>query len=629
MADPGSLSFIRDGDGGPDREAIEAQIDRILASPQFRTSRRRCELLQWSVGRVLAGATATAKEYDIALDVFGKPESWDPRLDSSVRVEFNRMRQKLRQYYEGEGAADPVLIEFPFRGYMPQFSWRIAQPAPESPALMPVQNTKRLPLGRLFMAFGLVLLGIGAILMAHDHLFRRLPPVTTVAVLPFMDLTPGGQRQYLSDGFSEELTNSLAMLKGLRVVARTSAFQFKGKNIDVRDIGRELGAGAVVEGSILGQGDRIRVIVQLNRTADGTHIWQAQYDRGAKDILGIEDEIAQAVAVALRVRLEGPPASEFDPGPEALAEYMKGMGDEKKSDPDSLRSAEAHYRNAVRLAPRYARAYARLGSVHLGQSSIMGPKQMAGLENARQDFEMAVSLDPQLPIANAGLAAVKYLLTWDWPAAEAGFQRALALASTSATHQTYAWALMTRGRFVESERHYREAIGLDPLNCLLQYDLAKLLGIEGRAAAARQQIAACVEQQPDWFLGQWTMGYLEAFDNHPKEALRYLERAATLAHGAYAVEPFVVVAYAKSGRRGEALALMRKMEAVADQQPYARYDLALAAASLGDRDRLFYWLARSVDLHEQQALKMRVDPAFAPYQEDARMIDLERRVGLR
>lgn len=608
----------------PPRAGIDAQVGRILASPQFRTSRRRCELLQWSIGRFFAGNTEPAKEYHIAQEVFGKPESWDPRFDSSVRVEFNRMRQKLREYYETGGACDPIVIEFPFRGYLPSFKWSAArQPEPqEAPPKSRPRNW------RWALVVPLVVLALAGSGLVAFRRFRSQPPITTVAVLPFMDLTPGQQSEYLSDGLTEELTNSLAMLKDLRVVARTSAFQFKHKSVDVREIGRQLGAGAVVEGSILGEGDRVRIIVQLNRTADGMHLWQAQYDRQMKDILNIEGEIAQVVAGALRVRLAGASGATFNPGEQAFDEYTKGMNDESKSDPASLRSAQAHYQNAIRLAPGYARAYTRLASTHIAFSTLPGPSQAAELEQARENLQHAVSLDPQLPIAAAGLALVGYFLNWDWSGAETGFRHALELGSTGTTHQTYAWALMTRGRFAESERHYQEAIQLDPLNCLLHYDLARLYSIQRRGAAARQELQTCLERQPNWFIGRMALGYFEVYDSRPTEALSDFDRAAALVHGSDALQAGLTMAYAESGRRSESLALMRKMELQADIKGYTRYSLAQVSAYLGDRDRLFHWLEQSVESHEQQALTMRVDPVLAAYQQDPRMLELEKRIGL-
>ncbi len=615
-----------------DRAEIELQIARILASAQFRTSRRRCELLQWAAGRVLAGNMEPAKEYHIAQEVFGKPDSWDPRYDSSVRVEFNRMRQKLREYYESEGAHDPILIEFPFRGYLPSFKKNGAgaaapegQNAGDHEAVPPraAHRSVRLPLMASTAVLVLAVLGFGAFSRSHKQ-----PAITTLAVLPFMDLTNDGQHAYLSDGFTEELTNSLATIKGLGVISRTSAFQFKGKSVDVREIGQKLGAGAVVEGSILGQGDRIRVIVQLNRTSDGTHLWQAQYDRDAKDILGVEDEIAQAVAGALRVRLIGPVTAAYVPSSEAFIEYLKGFAEEQKSTPASFALAEQHYQDAIRLAPRYAWPHARLASVHLARAGRSGPKQNTELENARREAEVAISLDPRLPMPRAQLSFVNYVLNWDWPSAEEGFRSAINAGYSATAHQTYAWALMTRGRFAEAEQQSRQAMQLDPLNCQTHINLSLLLHMSGRAAGALQELDECLKQNPKWFPGLLQRGYFEIYDNHPAEGLTDIQRAALLVPGSPMFDQGLAIAYVESGRRAQALALFHQMESQADAKGYTRYALALVSAYLGDRDRLFHWLEQSVELHEQQALNMRIDPSLAAFQQDARMIELQKRIGL-
>ena len=583
--------------------------------------------MRWAVARALSGLDTLVKEYEIGLAVLGKPESWDPRIDPIVRVEFSRIRQRLRDYWAGEGAEDPVIIEFPFRSYLPVFRWRVTVPEQVS-AEAPPEVTGRAFHGRRWLSV-LVLapMVLGAVVFGAWRSIGPQAPMTTIAVLPFADVAPSGGHEYLNTGFAEELTNSLAMIGGLRVIAPASSFQFNGKKTDVRTIGRDLGAGAVVEGSIAGDGNRLHIAVQLNRASDNTQLWQARYDREADNIAGLDDEITRSVAAALGVR-PARSVAEFDPGQPALDEYMKGIDAERKSDPASLRLAEAHYETAIRLAPRYARAHARLGSAYLGFSGQTGPDQQAELENARRELELAVSLDPKLPMATAGLALVNYLLNRDWPRAEVRFRRALELGPSSANHQTYAWALMTRGRFAESERHYREAIQLDPLNCLLRYNLATLFSRERKGEAAREELGSCLSRQPNWFLGRMALGYVELFDQRPEEGLSDLRRAANLAPGSAVMEPGIAIFYAETGHRSEALALLRKLESQIGTIKYVRYQLALASAYVDDRSRLFHWLSQSVDSHEQQAMSMRVDPVFAPYQQDPRMVALERRAGL-
>ena len=611
-------------------QEVEAELDRILASPGFRNSARRSSLLSWLVRRVLAGDAEPVKEHRIGLEVLGKPESWDPRIDPAVRVEFNRVRQKLRDFYAGEGSEDEIVIEFPSRGYVPVFRRRTIN---ETAAPIPAETA---PPGR--RTTWVASIGILIILIAAIGFFSPLvktmrrgqanAQISSIAVLPFLDLSPNHAYEYLVDGFTDEMTNALAALPKLQVIARTSAFQFKGKSVDVREIGRQLGVNAVLEGSFLRQDDRVRVIVQLNRTADGTHLWTAQYDRDAKNILGIEDEITQAVAGALQLRLAGPPPVEFDPGQQALDEYMRGMEEESKSGEQDLRVAEQHYRRAIELAPRYAMAYTRLASIHIARSSRSSRAQ-AELEQARQYLENSLALDPRLSAAHAALACVNYILNWDWPSAEAHFHRALDFGPSSSTgHRVYAWALTTRGQFAEAERNFREAMQLDPLNLALRYNMAGLFDVEGRGAEARQQIESGLKQQPEWFLGRLSLAYLDVFGKRPSEALSEFQRLAASAPDSVQIEPGLAMAYAESGRRSEALALMQKMEQHATEKEYVRYQLALVSAYLGDSGRLFHWLEQSAECREQQILRVRVDPVFAPYQSDARMVALERRIGL-
>jgi serine/threonine-protein kinase len=617
--------------GTPERAAVELQLAKILASSSLRQSRRRCELLRWSVERALNGNTEAVKEHEIGLAVFEKPESWDPRLDPIVRVEFTRLRQKLREYYAAEGVGDPVLIDFPLRGYVPVFTERALATQPASPEAsdLPAAPPSRRRLLPVVLAGVVLAAAVAAIFGGFHTAFQPSPALSSVAVLPFLDLSPGHQFEYLSDGFTDELTNALAMLNGLRVISRTSAFQFKSKGVDVREVGRALQVGSVVEGSILRDGGRMRVIVQLNRTADGSHLWQAQYDRETKDILAVQDEITHAVAESLRVRLTGAPAAEFRPSAEALNEYLEGTYKLMKNTPDSLHAAIGHFENAIRMEPRYALAYASLGGSHIGLTATMGAAaQRAEMEVARGYLEKALSLEPQQPTARAALALMQYVLDWNWPAAEAGFRQALAQASTGNAHRLYAFALMTRGRFAEAEQHYRQALQLDPLNMFVRYNFAILYQAQGRAAEARRQLQVCLDRDPNWFLAHLELGYVAVGDHQPAEALAHFRRAAEIVPNSPMIPPFLVAAYAQAGQRSQALALMRDIENHASDTGYVRMHLAVAKAYLGDADGVYYWLERSAEAHEQQALYMRVLPVFAPYQHDPRMVALERRVGL-
>ena len=619
--------------GALERARIEQQLERILASSAFRQSRRRSQLLRWSVERVLGGNTEPAKEHEIGIAVFGRAESWDPRIDPIVRVEFNRIRQKLREYYATDGAADPVIVEFPSRGYVPALKAReaAAMATPDVLEEEPPAPARARPSWRLAMGLAaiVVLLCTGVVLVSAMRFPGAHPPVTSIAVLPFLDLSPEHQSEYLTDGITDELTNALAMVHGLTVVARTSAFQFKGKGADVREIGHSLQVGTIVEGSVLRDGTHLRVIVQLDRTADGAHLWQTQYDRDFKDLLAVEDEITRSVADALQLRLTGAEtAPDFDPGEQALNEYLQGHYAADRETVASFHAAVAHYDEAIRQAPGYALAYAARGSAHVSLAALGGTAQQSELELARGDLERAVALDDRIGAAHAALANIRYVQEWDWPRAEAEYRKALATAPSAATRMWYAWCLMTRGRFAEADEQYRQAIQLSPLDRRIHYHVALLLAESGRAASVPAELRVWLERDPKWFAGRLIAGYAAIYARHPAEALDHLRVAREIAPGGPMVEPAVSAAYLEQGRRTEALDMIRQIESRASQAGYVRYHLAIVRAILGDADGTFRWLEESAQAHEEQILYLRIDPMLAAYQHDPRMVALERRIGL-
>jgi TolB-like protein/tetratricopeptide (TPR) repeat protein len=617
-----------------DSGEVEAQLSRILASAGFCKSQRRSALLRWLVTRALDSDAQPIKEYEIGVEVFGKPESWDPQTDSAVRVEFNRVRTKLREYYEWEGKDDPIQIEFPARGYVPVLTCRAIPSPPAADALVDVPREDAPPeikpqrtSIRWIAVAAIACLAVFA-LGARFLPMRAPQPLSSVAVLPFLNLSPDHQDEYLSDGFTDELTNTLALLGGLRVVARTSAFQFKGKSVDVREIGRELGVGTVVEGSVLRSGNVLRVVAQLNRTADGMHLWAATYDREVKDMLAVQDEIAQSIAEALRVQLTGalPPA--FDPGPEAHDLLLRAMQERETATPASLNQALAHLQNALRLSPRYARAYGELGTVYINRAGYAGLNQNEELRKAQRYFEDAVALDPNLSWAEAQLAYINYVLDWDWRGAESHFAHALRGDPGSAARDFWGLALMTRGRFAESQAQFAEALARDPLNLTSRLNFAITLTVEGRYRDVAEQLDFCFRRAPNWFPAHLVAIYNAIAEHRPAEALAHLEKAEHLVPSSPQVTVARVCVWIELGRRADALALLRQIERQPAAPGLVRQNVAIAYALAGDAGNMFRWLEQSADAHEEQILRSRVNPFFARYQGDPRMIALERRIGL-
>jgi TolB-like protein len=249
---------------------ILSQLEKVLASRAFRHASRLSRFLRYTAEYALNGHTVKCKEFVLGMEVFDKPPTFDPRIDSIVRVEACRLRSRLKIYYESEGQADRVVIEYPKGGYLPTF--RLAQPgkarAEESGADASGEN-----------------------------------PWKSIAVLPFSDLSPGTDQGYLTDGLADEIICVLTHERALRVVSQTSAFQYKGKALDIRQIGRELHADAVLEGSVRKEGPILRITAQLVDVRSGYIQWSGTYERLLEDIFAVQKDVSKAITAALRAQL--------------------------------------------------------------------------------------------------------------------------------------------------------------------------------------------------------------------------------------------------------------------------------------------------------------------------------------
>jgi TolB-like protein len=256
------------------REAVLAALDRILASEALGRAKRPAKFLRHLVETALRGDKHLLKETVLGMDVFERPAYWDPRLDPIVRQEAARLRKRLAKYYETAGVTDPVRIELPEGSYVPGFHRSFA-PGPRAK-----------PRHVWRYVAGLVALAMVAIAW---RMSSRRDVSPSIAVLPFANLAKDSADEYFSDGLTDEVTDSLARLRNLRVIARSSAFQFKGKTIDVREVGRQLSVTHVVEGNVERSGDRVKIIVHLERVSDGSVLWSNTYERQASDLRGSQE----------------------------------------------------------------------------------------------------------------------------------------------------------------------------------------------------------------------------------------------------------------------------------------------------------------------------------------------------
>ena len=279
-----------------DQKAIRHQLDRILNSGPFHQSQRRQRFLEYLVNETLAGRGERLKGYNIALEVFDRPETFDPTTDPLVRIEAARLREKLHEYYDTDGQGDPVRIDLPKGTYAPLIEFRGDE-----------QQLKSVPKPRMqwqiiVPALALILvLGIAGAWVTRDlWMPARAPEGPTIAVLPFTNLSDDPKEEYFSDGLTEDLMTELSRAsRDIRVLARNTTFQYKGKAVDVPKLGRELGARYVLEGSVRRTDDRLRVMAQLIETQTGTHVWADRFDREMADIFVVQDAIVSQIVAKI------------------------------------------------------------------------------------------------------------------------------------------------------------------------------------------------------------------------------------------------------------------------------------------------------------------------------------------
>ena len=572
-----------------DPGAIRAELEKILASKMFARAERLSRFLRFVSEQALAGSHDTLKEYVLGLEVFDRHSSYDPRLDPIVRVEARRLRTKLQEYYRTEGFADSVGIELPERGYLPVFRCRTA----------PVPRIR-----------------------------TREAPVA-IAVLPFLNLSPDRENEYFSDGLTDELIGTLAKVPSLRVVARTSVFQLKGKATDLRYVGAQLGASMLLEGSVRRDGDRVRITAQLINASDGYHLWADTYEREMKSVFGVQEEISWSIARALERCLgaepEGASARRHPQNAEAYdlflqARYYLNL----RTEVGFLRSLDC-FQNALRKDPDYALAYAGMADAYsLSTRYKVLPPQEAW-PRAKAAALKSLELNDAMAEAHTALAFVKLHYEWDWQGAEGGFQRALQInPSYAVAHQWRTWTLAVMGRFEEAIGSMKEARSLDPLSPNVTADLALVYYFARQYENAIEQCHEVLDVQPSFYRPHQLLGMVYLQQGLCPLAVAELQQAAVLSDENQRVLALLALADARCGQTGIAEKILSGLQA--GKRPcVSAVDVGLVYAALGERDRMFEWLEKAYDGHDGELIWLGIDPIYDPFRDDAHFRSLLQR----
>ena len=447
-----------------------------------------------------------------------------------------------------------------------------------------------------------------------------------IAVLPFANMSGDKDNEYFSDGLAEEILNALTKLPELRVVARTSAFAFRGKDQDIRGIGETLGATHVLEGSVRKAGNRVRVTAQLIGIRDGCHLWSERYDREMTDIFAIQDEISEAIVNVLKLKLARTVRRPVAPA--AFEAYLRGRYFwNKRTESDLNRSIE-YFNQALALDPGYALAHAGLADafIVLGVFGLRAPSD--AYPKAKAAALRAIDFDATLAEAYDSLGHVKAALDWDLPGAEQDYKRALELnPNYPSAGRGYGYILSLMQRHEEALAQLKGARDLDPLSMSVNAFLGL---VSMKARRYDQGIAAsrvAVELDPNNPQGHWILARALDAANQLPEALAEAEKAASLSGGSQPYNGHLGYAYARIGDRDRALEIVRKMQELAKTRYISAYYLALIYATLGEPDLALASLEKAYEERDTRLLEV-FDPAFDILRSDVRFQDLVRRIGL-
>lgn len=582
---------------------MRLSLERILATEAFQRSPRLASLLQYLVERHLAGDDNSLKESVIGAELFERGTDFDPRIDSVVRVTATKLRSRLEAYYESEGASDPLIIDLPKGSYVPQFRDREPSALTPEPALAaePVKPPRAM---RPWVAAGVIVAVVGGAALAWWLQQPTPQRFDSIAVLPFADFSEQKNQQFFCDGLTEQLIDELSRVPGLRVVARTSTFQFRDRAADVREIGRKLNISSLVEGSVRRSGDRIRITAQLIDTGTGSHVWSKNFDRKASEVIALQDDVARAIAAALRVTRAGAraPVPQSEARSEAHNLYLLGRHHYHRNTTSDEPKALEYYEQAVRKDPNFAAPWAGIAHVwvNLRNMGLKSPDE--NLPKALQAAGRALELDPNLVDGHLALARAKRDLEFDIAAAEVLARKALDLNPGSAeAHAVYGNILSFRGRGDEAVAHLKQAVELDPISLQTNSTFASVLYRARRFEESIAQARRCVEMDPSHAATYGPYGFALMAQQRVKEAIPMFRRGAALS----SVPSFLAsIAYAeaRNGNSAEARRILKQLESAPAHS--ALLPRALIHIALKENDR-------ALDLMEQAEIQK--DPGLLAF----------------
>jgi TolB-like protein/Flp pilus assembly protein TadD len=482
----------------------------------------------------------------------------------------------------------------------------------------------------------LLVLGMALVLVAAlswvFYPWRHISPtIRSLAVLPLENLSGDASQDYFADGMTEELITELGQISALRVISSTSVMTYKSARKPLPEIARELNVQAVVEGSVLRSGERVRITAELIEVPADRYMWAQSYEGDFRDTLALQSKVARDIAEQVRATLDRREQAALRKSktvnPEAYEAYLKGRYFWNKRTGNGLKKAIEYFSRAIETDPTYAQAYSGLADSYAlsgdWEYGILSPQD--AFPKAREAATKALELDDTLGEAHTSLAFALDL-AWDWEAAEKEYRLAIKLSPNYATaHHWYAWHLIVMGRTDDGIFESRMAESLDPLSLIISADTADALCIAHLFDESIQQSKKTLEMDPNFAVAHYELGQALVQKHMYDEAIAEFKRAIELSGHSGAFDSNLAYAYAVSGRKEEAMKIIEDLEA-RDQNHSADANIALSYVGLGDQDQAMNWLNKAYEARFNPSILMR--PAFDPLRSDARYKDLLRRIGL-
>jgi len=457
--------------------------------------------------------------------------------------------------------------------------------------------------------------------------------IHSIAVLPFADLSPQKDQEYFCDGVAEELINALTKIRELRVVARTSAFSFKGRDADIREIGRKLGVETILEGSVRKAGNRLRITAQLINIADGYHLWAERYDREMDDVFAIQDEVTLAITEKLKIKfLEGDKSKiikRYTEDLEAYQLYLKGRYFWNKRAEKSLEKAIEYFEQAIETDPNYALAYSGLADCYnlLPWWSMTAPRDAH--PKAKTAAMKALEIDPHLAEAHTSLAFALMQYDWNWPAAEREFKAAIELnRGYAAAHHWYFEFLAARGRLDEALAEILKAQALDPLSLIINSALGWQFYFARNYDQAINQSQKTLELDPNFMWAQYILSASYLQSSRADEVIGELQKSAEGPGGHPLLMAVLGAAYATRGHRDKAQGLLEGLKKQAGQNYVMPFYIAIIYLGLGEKAQVFEWLERAYEERNYWLVFLKADPMFDSLHSEPRFRTLLGKVGL-